>query len=157
MTFAVPVQALQNALPLEIFSTPSFRGSREIYSDAAELLPWQAKRSLAHIAAHLDRTIRIGELAELAKISHSYFTRAFKATFGCAPQVFILDRRIAQAKELMLNTDEPLCEVALACGFSDQSHMSRIFRRLTGDSPNAWRCAQRQGTTGQPAKWRYDA
>lgn len=138
MTFAVPVRAFQSALPLEI----SIGGRREAYPDGAGLAPWQAKRSIAHIAAHLDRTIRIGELAALAKISHSYFTRAFKATFGCAPQVFILDSRIAQAKQLMLTTDEPLCEVALACGFSDQSHMSRIFRRLTGDSPNAWRQAK---------------
>ncbi len=110
--------------------------------DLGVLAPWQAKKAVAYIEAHLDTPIPIEELAALARLSRSYFSRAFKATFGCAPQTFIQDRRISQAQTLMLTTDEPLCSVALACGFSDQAHLSRIFRRLAGDSPHAWRRAR---------------
>jgi AraC family transcriptional regulator len=112
-------------------------------ADLGALAPWQAKKAVAHIDSHLDSPIRIGELAALARLSTSYFSRAFKATFGRSPQQFILDRRIAHAQHVMLSSDEPLCGVALACGFSDQAHMSRIFRRLVGNSPNAWRRARR--------------
>jgi AraC family transcriptional regulator len=111
--------------------------------DLGRLAPWQASKAAAYIEAHLDAPIDVGELAALARLSQSYFSRAFKASFGAAPQPYILGRRIALAQDLMLTTEEPLCGIALDCGFSDQSHLSRIFRRLTGDSPNAWRRARR--------------
>jgi AraC family transcriptional regulator len=110
---------------------------------AGGLAPWQAKKAQAYIESHLEAPIGIGDLAALARLSRSYFSRAFKTTFGCAPQSFIQDRRIVHAQKLMLTSDEPLCAIALACGFSDQAHLSRIFRRLAGDSPNAWRRAHR--------------
>ena len=107
------------------------------------LAPWQAKKALAHIDDHLASPIRIGDLAGLARLSKSYFSRAFKTTFGRSPQRFIVDRRVEQAQHLMLTSDEPLCGVALTCGFSDQAHFSRVFRRLVGASPNQWRRARR--------------
>jgi AraC family transcriptional regulator len=125
--------------------------------DLGVLAPWQAKKAIAHIQAHLDAPIRIADLAALARLSRSYFSRAFKATFGCAPQPYILERRIALAQDLMLTTEEPLCGVALACGFSDQAHLSRIFRRLVRNSPHAWRRAHRGTAVSAPATHRFDA
>jgi AraC family transcriptional regulator len=43
----------------------------------------------------------------------------------------------------MLGSDEPLAQIALACGFADQAHLARIFRRETGTAPSAWRLAHR--------------
>ncbi|THD60574.1 AraC family transcriptional regulator [Phenylobacterium sp.] len=111
--------------------------------DLGQLAPWQAKKAATYIEEHLDAPIDIGELAALVRLSQSYFSRAFKVSFGATPQPYILGRRIALAQDLMLTTEHPLCGIALDCGFSDQSHLSRIFRRLTGDSPNAWRRARR--------------
>ncbi|MBO9560768.1 MAG: helix-turn-helix transcriptional regulator [Caulobacter sp.] len=110
--------------------------------EGAGLAPWQAKRVTDHIDQRLDGIIRIGELAGIAKLSTSYFSRAFKATFGLSPQTYILTRRIAQVQRTMTTTREPLCAIADACGFSDQAHMSRVFRRITGATPNSWRRAQ---------------
>ena len=107
------------------------------------LAPWQAKKALTHIDDHLASTIRIGDLANLARLSKSYFSRAFKTTFGRSPQGFIVDRRVERAQHVMLTSDEPLCGVALTCGFSDQAHFSRVFRRLVGASPNQWRRVRR--------------
>ena len=117
---------------------------------AGVLAPWQAKKAAAYIDANLEGAIRIREMAALTRLSRSYFSRAFKATFGLAPQAFVQSKRAAQAQAMMLETDEPLCGVALACGFSDQAHFSRIFRRLTGSSPNAWRRSQRAAVAQQP-------
>jgi AraC-like DNA-binding protein len=114
-----------------------------IVDNPTPLAPWQSKKAVAHIDANLASTIRIGDLADLVRLSNSYFSRAFKSTFGKAPQQFVLDRRVARAQHVMLTSEEALCDIALACGFADQAHLSRVFRRLVGASPNQWRRARR--------------
>lgn len=103
------------------------------------LAPWQLRLVCNHIADRLAYRITIQELAAIAHLSASHFTRAFKASVGCPPHSFILQQRIERAKELMLQTSEPLCQIALICGLSDQSHLSRTFRMHEGCSPAAWR------------------
>ena len=105
----------------------------------AVLAPWQAKRIVQHIEDNLDRALPIGELAGAAGLSASYFTRAFKGTFGQAPHAFILGRRVDRARREMLEGHEPLVHIALSCGFADQAHLARIFRRAMGIAPSAWR------------------
>ncbi len=121
--------------------------------DLTPLAPWQAKKALAHIDDHLASTIRVGDLASLTRLSKSYFSRAFKTTFGRSPQRFIVDRRVERAQQVMLTSDEPLCGVALTCGFSDQAHFSRVFRRIVGASPNQWRRARRVAHRPRPASY----
>ena len=75
----------------------------------------------------------------MVRLSSSYFSRAFKVSFGCSPHSYILRRRIERAKFLMQGGDEPLAQVALECGLSDQAHLSRIFRRYVGCTPSRWR------------------
>jgi AraC-like DNA-binding protein len=116
--------------------------AREV-ADPGALAPWQCKKAVAHIDDNLASTIRIGDLAGLARLSTSYFSRAFKSTFGHTPQQFILDRRVARAQHVMLTSEETLCNIALTCGFSDQAHLSRVFRRVVGASPAEWRRARR--------------
>lgn len=103
------------------------------------LAPWQVKRFTAYVNDNLDRPIRIYELARIVRLTGSYFSRAFKATFGMAPQDYISVRRMNLACVLMLTTDDALCQVALACGFSDQAHFSKVFSRTFGQPPGAWR------------------
>jgi AraC-like DNA-binding protein len=103
------------------------------------LAPWQVMRIKRYITNHVSRSVAIDELAELVKLSTSYFSAAFKASFGLSPHNYIVAQRVEHAKHLMLTTDAPLCEIALDCGLSDQAHLSRVFRRLTGTTPSAWR------------------
>lgn len=103
------------------------------------LAPWQMARANAYIKAHLDSTFRMPELATTTGLSTGHFSRSFKRSFGVTPAAYIAGRRVARAQDLMLTTDEPLCQIALACGICDQSHLTRMFRRHVGTSPNVWR------------------
>ncbi|WP_340115579.1 AraC family transcriptional regulator [Pelagibius sp. 7325] len=109
------------------------------------LAPWQIKQLHAYIAENLPLPIALEDLAAICRLSVSHFSRAFKASFGESPHSYIMLRRIEEAKRLMLVSDEPLSQVALACGFADQSHFCRSFRRAEGASPNLWRRARAFG------------
>ncbi len=109
------------------------------------LAPWQMRRALAHIEMALPAVIPLQDLAGIAKLSPGYFSRAFKVSFGIAPHAYILGRRIERAQELMLTTSLPLARIALDCGFCDQAHFYRLFRRRTGASPASWRRARLLG------------
>jgi transcriptional regulator GlxA family with amidase domain len=71
-------------------------------------------------------------LARLADISIPHFCRAFKRSAGCPPYTFVIQRRIAHAKELLRHTDKPVTEIALDCGFSSSCHFANVFRRKIG-------------------------
>ncbi len=99
----------------------------------------QKKTVLDYIAAHLDKTIKIEELASQVGLSAYHFARRFKVEFGVPPHSFVLDRRIDHAKELMSSTSQPLNNIAVDCGFSDQSHLTRVFKKRTGLPPGEFR------------------
>ncbi len=103
------------------------------------LMRWQLRRLKAHIDTNLEKSITINELAALVTLGASYFQRAFKKSFGVSPHAYLLERRIQRAQTLMLTTDNSLCDIALAAGFSDQSHLTTRFHRAIGVTPNVWR------------------
>ena len=103
------------------------------------LMRWQIRKVRAHVDENLCRPIAIFELAALVRLGASYFQRAFKRSFGVSPHAYMLDRRIQRAQTLMLTTDDSLCDIALAAGFSDQSHLTTRFHRAIGMTPNVWR------------------
>jgi AraC family transcriptional regulator len=106
------------------------------------LSPALTLRISAYIEAHLDQRCRTAELAHVAGLSKSHFSRLFVKRFGSRAQLYITHRRVAMAQALML-TDAPLSEIALSCGMSDQAHFSKQFRRVVGQSPSVWRRAFR--------------
>ncbi|KRA61201.1 hypothetical protein ASD89_04130 [Caulobacter sp. Root656] len=103
------------------------------------LPPWRLRKIMSCIDAHLDRQIRISELAEVASLSMSHFARAFKNSVGVTPQSFIRRRRIERAKKLLSDTSTALAQVAQDCGFCDQAHLTRAFHDLVGLPPSRWR------------------
>ena len=108
------------------------------------LTPWQVHHVKAHIDEHLSRRITTAEMSPAARLSPGHFARAFRRNFGVTPHVYVFQRRVSLAKQLMLTTDEPLSRIAAACGFADQSHFSRRFQQAVGVTPNAWRREHRQ-------------
>ena len=87
----------------------------------------------------IDGRIAIAELARKCGLSASHFARAFRRSVGVAPYQWLLHQRVARAKALLAETPTPLAEIAVACGFADQSHFTRVFTRLVGERPAAWR------------------
>ena len=106
------------------------------------LCPWQIRKVTSHVEAHLDGPIRNEDLAALVRLNPSHFGRAFRNSFGEPPHEYVIRRRVERAQGLMLSTDAPLSEIALNCGLADQAHLSRLFRRIVGETPRAWRRAR---------------
>ncbi|HTW73090.1 MAG TPA: AraC family transcriptional regulator [Acetobacteraceae bacterium] len=107
--------------------------------EGRSLAPWQARKVKEFIEASLDSKIRLSDCASRARLSASYFAHAFKATFGMTVCHYIRRRRVEHSQQLMLMSQQPLSQIALACGFADQAHYCRVFRDVVGWSPNAWR------------------
>ena len=100
------------------------------------LPPAGANRICEYIDSHLQDNMALGVLAEMAQLSVHHFARAFRQSVGVAPHTYIVQRRIERARQLLRDSDLPLSEIALATGFTDQSHLARHFRRITGLSPS---------------------
>jgi AraC family transcriptional regulator len=111
---------------------------------AGGLAPWQVRKVVRHVAENLDRSISNCELAALARLSASYFGRAFKQALGLSPREYVTQSRINHAKALMSRPDLALSQIALDCGFCDQAHLSRTFHQVVGTTPNKWRRANMQ-------------
>ncbi len=94
-----------------------------------------------HIDKNISRPITLRELADLMGLSLFHFAREFKIATNTTPMRFVLERRVAAAKE-KLATRLPLAEVALDAGFSSQSHFTTAFRLVTGMTPSAWRAVR---------------
>ncbi len=107
------------------------------------LAPWQVRRVTDYIEEHLSSTIRLQDLAGVARLSHSHFCRAFKESLGHPAHAYVMRRRVHRAQGLMLSSGESLSQIAALCGMADQAHFCKLFRRLVGESPNAWRRAHR--------------
>jgi len=109
------------------------------------LAAWQVKRTLAYIETNLESKLGVAHLADGVALSKGHFSRAFRQSLGIPPMVYVATRRIERAKIMMTSTSEQLAVIALACGFSDQSHLNRSFRCFVGVSPGRWRRSKRGG------------
>jgi AraC-like DNA-binding protein len=107
------------------------------------LLRWQSQRVSDYVDAHLHRRILVSDLSAIVQRSEAHFARAFKKTFGLTPHAYVLRRRLEKASHLMLASDNCLSDIALACGMTDQAHLCKIFRQMTGRTPGAWRRERR--------------
>lgn len=103
------------------------------------LAPGVLRRVQAQIENRLAEKIDIDELADLAGLSGCHFARAFRQSVGLPPHRYIMTRRIAVGAGLLERTEMPMTEIALAVGFADHSHFTRVFARMTGETPSAYR------------------
>jgi AraC family transcriptional regulator len=106
------------------------------------LAPWQIRRVLVFIDANLDTSIKNKDLAAIARLSVFHFNVAFRNSVGDSPHEYIIRRRMERAQGLMLSTEMSLSEIAAECGLADQAHLTRLFHRVVGESPAAWRRAR---------------
>lgn len=136
-------RALQAVKPADIAASDDAAPVREYHYGRAGLCDWQFKRVTAYLAARIDSTVRVSDLAAVARMSPGHFARAFTIRLGMSPYTFVLKTRFERARRMLLTSDKPLSEIALHCGLADQAHLSRVFRRFEGASPSEWRRQRR--------------
>jgi AraC-like DNA-binding protein len=107
-------------------------------------VPWTARR---YIDAHYTEHVRIDDLAELTRRSPFSLIRAFTRAFGMPPYAYLTHLRIARAQDL-LRAGRRISDTAFSVGFSDQSHLTRFFRRVVGVPPGVWLRGLRHGEDG---------
>jgi AraC family transcriptional regulator len=108
-------------------------------SDRFYLSPAKLKRVIDHVEAHLDAPLNLTDLAAVAGLSVFHFSRMFKLATGESPYHFVGSRRLARAERLLRETELPLSQLALDCGFASQSHFNAAFRKVMGVSPGRYR------------------
>lgn len=97
------------------------------------------KQVLDYIAANYGNNILLEDMAAQAGLSSSHFYRLFKQTIGQSPYQFLMAYRIEQSKKRLDNPNELMADIAFACGFSDQAHFSRVFKKIEGLTPKQYR------------------
>jgi AraC family transcriptional regulator len=97
------------------------------------------RRVVDFIHSSLGNEISLGELADVAGLSPNYFLSAFRRATGKTPHRYLTEQRIARACEMLHNPHLSIVEVALAVGYSSQSHLTTVFRRLLKTTPATYR------------------
>jgi len=133
LAHAMAARLLQGATDPAIGAKPA------VATPARNLAGPALRRALDYIDAALDQNLSIEKLAEIAGVSPLHFARAFRRQHGIAPHQFILARRIERAKQLLMNADRPLVDIALDTGFASQSHFSTAFKKIAGTTPMEFR------------------
>ena len=103
------------------------------------LTPLQERRVTSRLLDDLAGDPSLSELAALCGLSRTHFIRAFKQSTGMPPHRWLLMQRVKRAKDLLHGTNMPIADVAAACGFADQSHLTRVFSKAFRVSPGVWR------------------
>jgi len=115
------------------------RSSEPWQVQTAGLPDYELRRLNDFIEDNLEGEITLAAMASACGIGTKSFVRAFAATTGKSPYQYVIAARVERAKRLIEQDQEGLAEIALRCGFSHQEHLTRAFRRLTGQTPGRYR------------------
>lgn len=110
----------------------------ETDNQKGRLAPRHLRRVMDYLNEHYARNIALKELADLVGLSPSYFSEAFKNSTGLPPHRWQMIKRVEKAKQMLSERKLTPAEAAMAAGFSDQAHFTRVFRRFEGITPAAW-------------------
>jgi AraC-like DNA-binding protein len=102
------------------------------------------ERARQYVDKHYARPLTIERLAALAGLSSFHFIRAFRAATGATPHQYLRARRLDRARELLVTTPMPVTEICDAVGFQSLGSFSSLFRKVTGETPAAYRAARRR-------------
>ncbi len=103
------------------------------------LARWQVELALHLLLNDSGSGHSLKQIAAHCGLSRSYFEKAFKVSLGTPPHRWLVRQRIQRAGEKLEQTNDSVSSIALSCGFTDQSHLTRVFGAIVGSSPGAWR------------------
>jgi AraC family transcriptional regulator len=136
-------ESLATALAISLIRDHSSLGRKAARKAARERgggLPRRAlKEVIDYIGDNLQKDLTLAEMAGVAHMSPYHFSRLFKESTGLTPHRYVIERRVQRAEVLLGSSALPIAEIALLCGFANQSHLNRHFKRLLGVSPKALR------------------
>lgn len=121
--------------------------ARRAGQGAAKVAPDWLKNARRHLEANCLRSVSLAEIARVSGMHRVHVSREFRKHFGTTIGEFLRALRVQHARQLLTTTSQSLTDIALDCGFADQSHFSATFRKLTGLTPAVFRqmaAAQRQ-------------
>lgn len=119
-----------------------FAGEEDDVTVAGGLSPSRMLRVVELVRDKLAAPITLEDMADAAGLSVDRFRHAFKVSAGVSPYRYLMSERVKRANDLLADTDKPLIDVALECGFGSQSHFTSTFRSIVGLSPGAFRRAR---------------
>ncbi|KAF3890925.1 helix-turn-helix domain-containing protein [Tolypothrix bouteillei VB521301] len=109
------------------------------------------KQAIEYIEQHLGEKISLETIAQHLDISQCHFCHLFKQSMGVSPYQYVLQQRIEKAKHLLKQQKLTITNVALECGFANQTHFTKHFRKLTGTTPKAYRKQQSHSCQNLPS------
>jgi len=110
----------------------------QILANSNGLTKYQLHQVIDYINTHLEQNISLTQLAKVATISQSHFARLFKQSMGMTPHQYLIQQRVERAKMLLYKRQVPIADIALQCGFANQTHLTKRFRQLIGITPKAY-------------------
>jgi AraC family transcriptional regulator len=131
---ALCVEVVVHVLREATTTTPNCSMSRQLAEKAAEVISRRAAEALS-----------VDAVAELFGVDRFELNRAFLKRWGCCPSEYIRLRRVEQAQRLLLHSTLPIAIIAEECGFADQSHMTRVFNVVLGETPARFRAGRARG------------
>ncbi|MEL6901821.1 MAG: AraC family transcriptional regulator [Cyanobacteria bacterium J06606_4] len=136
------VESLANVLAVHLLRQYSAGRSHLIQEYSGGLGNRRLLQVSDYIQANLDSSIKLADLATVAGMSQYHFSRLFRCSTGRSPHQYVTQQRVERAKHLLVGSQRPLSEIALACGFNSQSHFGKSFRELVGTTPGRFRKQQ---------------
>jgi len=100
--------------------------------------------AMAYIKEHYDEPVSIRAMAQTCGLSIGSFHRQFRDTYLCTPHTYVRQLRVRMSCQALVFSRRPIAAVAADCGFSDQSHFTKEFRRIMGETPRSYRRTHRQ-------------
>ena len=132
---AVYAESLVGSIVAGLLDIPAEKEERA----AGRLTQAQMNKLISHIDALGDYRISVADMAAVVGLSESWFANVFKQTMGKTPLQWQLATRVELSKKLLGESDLPVASIAAQLGFSDQAHLTKVFRQIVGETPAAWR------------------
>lgn len=127
------------ALSVLVRAMEAGSGDPSSFNSRTGLVPWRLRRAIDFIDDNLGEPLTLRDIAEHAGLSRMHFAAQFKQATGLSPHAFLLHRRLATAKKMLIDGRFRIVDIALSVGFYSQAHFTTVFRKALGTTPGRWR------------------